>query len=423
MKIEIILHNYILIYFVINCYMTLTFKKEIPNEINSNNFLDFIIENEYYSNIKIGTPYQEIPIKIKFSLNDFMIISNNQKGIFNEKKSTSYHELEKGFETDFKSEYFNKGIISWDNILFDNKIKIFNLTFILGTNIIKQTKGGIIGLKKTLQSSFFESTNFLYLLKIRGIINSYCFLYQYNKNNSGVIIIGNFPHEYNNNTYDKEYFKSVKIDKSYKYINWKIKFDEIKYGNINLNYDLNIEFNCDLGGIIGSEDAFNEIKKNFFDKYIKSNLCDIIYDKKNWYMGFYCDKNIKLEDFSNLSFKSKDFNYTFILNYNDLFIEINNKIYFLMFFRKDSTEYFWIFGEPFFKKYQIIFDEEKGIIGFYISKKNKKNFNTSIIYFIVLIIIIFILIGIIIKIIIKKPRKLRANELEDDYDYLEKINN
>ena len=423
MKIEIILHNYILIYFVINCYMTLTFKKEIPNDLNSNNFLDFLLENEYYSNIKVGTPYQEIPMKIKFSINYFMIISIDQKGLFNEKKSKSYHEVEKGLIIDYISEYFDRGIISWDHIIFDNKIEAFNLTFILGKNITKKVKGGIIGLKITLQKTFHDTTNFLYLLKKRKMIDSYCFLYQYNKNdNSGVIIIGNLPHEYDNNTYDKEFFKSVKVDKSFRYINWKIKFDEIKYGDINLNYDLNIVFNCDLGGIIGSEDAFNEIKKNFFDKYIKSNLCEIIYDKKKWYMGFYCDKNIKLEDFYNLTFKSKEFNYTFVLNYNDLFLEINNKIYFLMFFRKDTTEFFWIFGEPFFKKYQIIFDEEKGIIGFYTSKK-KKTFNKSIIYFIVLFIIIFILIGIIIKMIINKPRKLRANELEDQYEYLQKINN
>ena len=422
MKIKLILHNYFIIYFTVDCYLTLTFKKEIPSKINSNNFLDFLIENEYFSNIKVGTPYQEIPMKIKFSLNDFMIISNDQKGLFNEKKSTSYHEVEKGLEIEYKSEYFDKGIISWEYMLFDNKFKTPNLTFILGINILKKTKGGIIGLKKTLKSTFHETTNFLYLLKSRKDIESYCFLYQYYNNNTGVIIIGNLPHDYDNETYDKEFFKSVKVEKNIRYLNWKIRFDEIKFGNIDLNYDLNIEFNCDLGGIIGSEDAFNEIKKNFFDKYIKNNLCDIIYDSKKWYMGFYCDKNIKLEDFSNLSFKSHDFNYTFILNYKDLFLEINNKIYFLMFFRINSTQYYWIFGEPFFKKYQIIFDEEKGIIGFYTSKK-KMITNYSNIYFIILIVIIFILIGIIIKLIIKKPRKLRANELEDEYDYIQKLNN
>ena len=138
-------------------------------------------------------------------------------------------------------------------------------------------------------------------------------------------------------------------------------------------------------------------------------------------MGFYCDKNIKLEDFYNLTFKSKEFNYTFVLNYNDLFLEINNKIYFLMFFRKDTTEFFWIFGEPFFKKYQIIFDEEKGIIGFYNLKKIKA-FNYSLLFIFLLIILVILLISVIIRMIIIKPRKLRANELEDNYDYIQKIN-
>jgi hypothetical protein len=71
---------------IIKCILKLCFKKEKPNEINENNFFDYITENIYISNIKVGSPYQEIPIQIKFSTNEFMIIGKRKKRIFSIKQ-------------------------------------------------------------------------------------------------------------------------------------------------------------------------------------------------------------------------------------------------------------------------------------------------------------------------------------------------
>ena len=422
MKINLIILNYICFNIeIIKCIFKLHFKKENLNEINTTNFFDYITENNYITNIKIGTPYQNITMQIKFSTNEFMIISKEKNGSYDNKNSKTYHQLEKDFEQTFDSKYFNKGIVSWDNIIFENNLEITNLSFILGTNILTNLKNGILGLKKTIKKYEINSVNFINLLKTRNIINSYSFHYFFNKDNSGEIIIGNYPHEYNNKIYDEENFKKINVIKNYDFINWNVQFDEIKFRNKYLNYDLNVSFNLDLGGIIVNEIIFDYFNVNYFDEYVKKNLCKIFYSNDKFYKGFYCDININIKKFPNLFFYHKELNYTFNLNYNDLFLKTKDKLFFLIIYRNNSNFFYWEFGEIFFKKYQFIFDEEKGIIGFYNSKK-KIAINYSKIFIFMLFIFIVLLILFIFKIIMNKQRRLRANELEENYDYIQKIN-
>ena len=112
-------------------------------------------------------------------------------------------------------------------------------------------------------------------------------------------------------------------------------------------------------------------------------------------------------------------NYTFELDYNDLFILKDNKLYFLIGFNKRSS-YDWTFGIPFLKKYQLIFDQEREIIGIYNLNEMKNDYLFKILTIICLVIIIF-LVSLLYK-IIHKTRKIRANELEENFEYIsEKI--
>ena len=111
------------------------------------------------------------------------------------------------------------------------------------------------------------------------------------------------------------------------------------------------------------------------------------------------------------------------MTYEDLFIKENNEYIFGIVFDEniDNKYATWILGKPFMKKYSLIYDLDKKIIGTY--KKNNdegdKN-HTNIALLIVLIILGIIVIGLVIFIVyyLKKPRKGRAFELIDDnHDY------
>ena len=120
---------------------------------------------------------------------------------------------------------------------------------------------------------------------------------------------------------------------------------------------------------------------------------------------------------------NREFNYTFILNYNDIFIKKDNKYYCLILFEKENIKRIsWIIGEVLLKKYILIFNEEKGIIGFYIHNNKNSFFNFSISWILVLFFFFstIILSYLLYKLIIKRKRKIRANELEDNVDYISK---
>ena len=92
-----------------------------------------------------------------------------------------------------------------------------------------------------------------------------------------------------------------------------------------------------------------------------------------------------------------------------------------------STRMEWKLGRIFLLKYQMIFDDDNSLIGFYnhIEKKEintNKNIYVSIVkYFILgfaIIIIVFLAFIIYKKINILNTRKKLANELEDDFMYI-----
>ena len=76
-------------------------------------------------------------------------------------------------------------------------------------------------------------------------------------------------------------------------------------------------------------------------------------------------------------------------------------------------------GEIFFRKYPFLFDQDRKIVGFYKVKKKEFNFfGLFIVIIIILIVICIFLLVYLIKYIYIKPRKIRANELSDNYDYI-----
>ena len=93
-----------------------------------------------------------------------------------------------------------------------------------------------------------------------------------------------------------------------------------------------------------------------------------------------------------------------------------------------STE--WKLGRVFLKKYQIIFDDDNGLIGFYrsvnnIEEEKKSGMSTALkIVILVFVSCVFLFLSFLIykKINSLSKRKKFANELEDDFMYISKNN-
>lgn len=117
-------------------------------------------------------------------------------------------------------------------------------------------------------------------------------------------------------------------------------------------------------------------------------------------------------------------NYTFEITSEDIIMQKGDYILIKIVF-PDFT-YTWTLGKPFSLKYYFLFNPDIKKLGFYVkSDSNNSGENNTWKYavYIILIIVliaIFVILGIFLgKKIYGLKRKIRANEMDDDYEYFE----
>ena len=274
-----------------------------------------------------------------------------------------------------------------------------------------------------------ESANFISQLKKKDKINSYAFTIKYNSNNeeNGEIIIGDLPHEYAPNIYSPEnyFYDAVSITKEPPF-NWHFTYKKCLYDQEQIDARNSVKFSIDFGFIKGNTKLQKYLDKNFFDK----NLCYKDKTKNNYYI-YYCKekaiKNLKPIIFELESkYCPTNLNAKFEFDYKDLFIKDNNVYYFQIVFPADGNYNNWVFGKPLFKKYQMVFDQDRKTYGFYVQLNDNKNndddnlkqsLKFSYTLVVILIFVTIILFYLLCKLIAKLPRRIKANELEENFSY------
>ena len=279
-----------------------------------------------------------------------------------------------------------------------------------------------------------DRTNLINQLKSQEFISSYAFTFKFDSknDNNGTIIIGGYPHDIDPKHYQEKYFIYDKIDIKYLYYYWCYTFKDIAYGNNKLEWAKNFEFSFEFPFILSTWNYWKYLDQQFFENENYKKFC--YQEKIGEYYIKYCQKEV-IKYFKNLYFYLSN---TYLsenqtdyieFNYTDLFIksDFDDNIYLFQIIFVDNS-YKWIFGKPLFKKYTTVFDQEKKIIGFYTQTgeykldDNEKD-KTDILFFIILgcFIVLFSLLLILgIIFFCKFPfnkRKIKANELDDDYDY------
>ena len=284
-----------------------------------------------------------------------------------------------------------------------------------------------------------ESANFISQLKKKDKINSYVFTIKYNskEDENGMIIIGDLPHEYSPDIFSSEnyFFDTVKITKEPPF-NWHFTYKKCLYDQIEIDGGNNVKFSIDFGFLKGNNKLQKYLEQNFFNDNINNNLCHKETTKNNFDV-YYCQEKA-IKNFKPLTFKleskycTTNVNAKFEFTYEDLFIKDNSSnnnngiYYFQIVFPSKGLYSNWVFGKPLFKKYQMVFDQDRKTYGFYLKMNNKDNngqkldstLKISWTLIIILILVSIILGYLLCKLIRKLPRRLKANELEDDFSYV-----
>ena len=392
---------------------------------NKDNFSDYISNNKLITKITLGTPKQEIPFEIDFKEHYFYITDKIVNGIYDSTISSSYINTSKSNSYGFDN--IKECYTSFEYFYFNNYTKKEFLSkndFLLITKTKKQNDEELSKLGLTIISYMeFYKYNLLYILKQNKTINSIIFYFEYLKDSKGKLYIGTEPHNIQKNMFSNQNYQTKYLDFSDS-INWLFNFNNISFYNISITSYRQIKFDANFNGIFPPTNIKEEIKEKAFNKLIEDKICSIESNDKFEYSFFVCEKNFEIEKFQSLSFYLKDFNFTFTLTYEDLFIKNNNRYYCLILY-EDKTLFGrvnWVIGEVFLKKYFIVFNQEKQMIGFY-TKLNTSSINLPISW---ILVFIFVTISLILAIIVykllnQKKRKIRANELEDDIEYVQKI--
>ena len=288
----------------------------------------------------------------------------------------------------------------------------------------------ILGLKMNLPVYEYDRIqNFVKTFYVNENINSYQWTVKYTKDNEGLVIIGDSPLNYDpmfkNKKYEEHQTQAIGESTT---VDFGIDFNEITFGSKDFEIK-HAHFNHDLGVLLVNKIIYEKIKNSFFVNYLgDKKICfeGWVYEK---YGYIYCDSNkftdSDIKSLPKLIFKQTNMNYIFELNYEDLFSkQKDGRIYFLIVF--DLNYKTFKIGKPFLKKYSLTVDNKKNLITYFrIKEENEDNGYSRIVWIVILSVFVVILAGttgFFAYKFIKKKNKKRANELDEDYEYLGKEN-
>ena len=393
-----------------------TFKTSNSNS-SSINISSSLVPNPIYTNLNITN--QILIASFNSKEYSFYMTSENcpKDANFIIQNSPFFHNISYGVASERMLLYRDYDLKTMQYGLFQEmKIKEYN----------DKKQCAVFGLEiESAKYQYEEKHSFIKNFYSNENIKSMQWTLKYISDDEGLLIIGDSPIKYDPKFKDKKYVEH----KAYSIIPSGIKifgfdFDEIRINNQKLSMK-QVRFCHDLGVILVNKKIFDEIIDIFFKKY-DSCKNEWVYDKYGYIScdsDKFSDSDMKL--FPTIYFKKVEMEYTFELNYQDLFSkQPDGKIYFLIIFDiKDSDTKI---GKPFLKKYPLTVNNEIGTISLFLLDENDDD-GRSIVYIIILSVAVVALIGLAsffaYKLYLKKGKtKKRANELDEDYEYLSKDN-
>ena len=462
-----------------------TFKEiELNTDYNSSNFLSDYFYRDFFANIITGIPSKNILTLLDTRSHNFQFEENFQnkkyideainKEAYDSTKSLSFKNISKFHYSNIElkeATLCSETFLLYQDLLMEKTTPIQDVKFIIDEGLDDNLHIRL-GLGKPLTKEYQGPPHFIQSLLDVGFIKDQSWTIKFLSKTDGIFILGGEPHTYQDNEKDKKYKRqyyfttnSLTGNEYHDPISLqalKVFLKDKNGEEVIINENKGCYFNYNYGFIIGTDEYRDYILKNFFDELINLNICsyDLTYyrDEREADHKYYlinCDKfKFRLNDFEKkyyekfpeINFYVFDYNYNFKLTKEDLFIEVNNRYYFLILFKKTIFTHddlsFWNLGLPFLQKYEFVHNYQEQTIGFYLpyeeeekeeqkvdnrteNKESNANENISRKY------ITIIIIGIIVAIIlifaaffiaknIYQSRKERANELNDDYDYLTK---
>lgn len=419
--------------------ITINFKKKynLNTSLNKSEIINIIGKNILKTEIGIGTPSTNLVFNIDTSSQFTYILTDNTvyehiepKDYikYNPNNSRTYKIINK---TNVMADIFDNAYYIKESLhISDRTLSDFNLLEPLYVYFSEELTEDncLLGLGLISYNKYSEMpANFIKTLKDKNIINNYYFFFHFINETDGVLVIGTTPNEYDNIIYPNAYNVFSRLPSSDRNVKWGFNIDRIYYNEkefINLKATSMIKLN--YGYIDFGPTLFNEL--TYLKELIKNTICM----REGTYVKTYtCYKNkFDKTKFGSIKLYNSQFNTEFILDLSSLFIDVGDYSYFLV--RHISNDYAIILGEPFLRKYTILFDQDSKLLYYFSNSVNKSNTNKAMIaVIIILIVLVIIIVSIIVYIKYKNitflefifNKRRKGIEMSEDLDYQELSNN
>ena len=277
-------------------------KTPLAEEYNETNFINDFLNNTIYINISMGTPQQNIKMMLDQEEKCFLverdekIMKYNNEHINNINYTHVTPYIKNASSTAVKTYYdFSKEdkiIYEMDEMFYlykDSDIKNISvknsstLLRLLYRNYKNEEEivYGKIGLNMNNHEDVLCS-QFFYSLNIKYILNYFNYFFDFYSDFHGYFFFGPEPHLFrpkpNINT-ESQYIRLNTALSKGGYNNWTVLFNKIMITDKleNITYNLNdkaIQFDFNLGLIIGTSEYQNFIEKNYFNNLISEKICN-----------------------------------------------------------------------------------------------------------------------------------------------------
>lgn len=397
--------------------------------------LDDVKEYYIYSTIDMGEPSQKINCEINFDISDYFMTytPKNVEPTFNSSLSKTFVQTSKNR---ISSSSFRGGFWASDNFYFYTDLNCKNKEKFESVNVVyPPEENRLTACEIGLQSShsFGKYQNIIHILKSKQITNNYIWTMKFNNLNNGIIVIGAAPHEYDRVRYNESELKYVNTFSDSDKLYWCLYFKYDPVNNFTLSKNIKVRITPKILGIVATYYYLTVVEELYFKKYYEKKVCEkkIFSFGNSNYFKITCSKDDftshDIEQFPSLNLHNIAFNYSFVLNGKELFTEEDDKIEFQILIEIGSAKTEWKLGRIFLLKYQIVFDDDNSLIGFYKPNIKENNNNGETIGMIILkVFILFFVVSVFLflvflfykKISFLTKRKKMANELEDDFMYV-----
>ena len=488
----------------INSIIVIPFKISTISEIqinpdyNSTNFLQDYFYRDLYANIITGIPSKNILALLDTKSHIFQFENNflKRKSIDeiidpDRKLSKETYDSTKSlsFKNISKYQYSSRELktatlcsetfLLYEDLNMEKTTPIKNVEFIIDDGLDNSNLHIRLGLNKPLTKEYQGPPHFIQSLLDVEAIKEQIWTIKFLSKTDGLFILGAEPHTYQDpkkdKRYQRQYYFRIHSLSGIEYHDpisipaQKIYLKGQNGKEVIIGENTGCYFNYNHGFIIGTKEYREYILNNFFDELINLKICsyDLTHfiDENDLTYNYYvisCDKyKFKLNDydkkyyekFPSINFFVFDYNYNFELTKEDLFTEVNNRLYFMVLFERIIFDHsdlsFWNLGLPFLQKYEFVHNYDRHHIGFYIPYEEEEeqteekegdddteekpetapHEDGSQKYIIIIIVglivaVILIIAAFLIGKNMDQSRKGRANELKDeDYDYISKDKN